>query len=434
MFCKKCGKQLADDSVFCKYCGTKMTEAAEEKTDAPVPPDQPQDTTKPFPWWIISIPAVLILSTIVLLLVVIHQERKADAKPVQEPVGNAEQEQETAETEAAEDTTADPKADPEEEETETDQQEAVSYVERQIRFRDAYASSYCMTPSKDGQTYEPLRAIDGNLTTAWLEGNEGLGIGESISVKFDKTERITRMVLYNGFLNSKYRYAINGKVKSLLIDFNDGTRQQADIRVMDVPEEKVPFSNDEMNPTEIVFDHPISASEMKLTILDAVPGTKYDDVCISEIELFYEAEDDGSPEQDGAADDDVPDAFESYFSAKFAPTEYGDYSVAFAYIDEDDIPEMVVEENFDMGNNCILQYSDGSVYETGWLVGGFSYVPYKNSLYWYETDGETGYEENLRISDHKLVPYGGGDAGDDEYQSVSTFYHTVKEAYQNIGR
>ncbi|MBQ4517706.1 MAG: zinc-ribbon domain-containing protein [Clostridia bacterium] len=23
MFCKKCGKQISDDSVFCSYCGEK---------------------------------------------------------------------------------------------------------------------------------------------------------------------------------------------------------------------------------------------------------------------------------------------------------------------------------------------------------------------------------------------------------------------------
>ena len=29
MYCKKCGKQIADNSKFCKYCGTLVDESLE---------------------------------------------------------------------------------------------------------------------------------------------------------------------------------------------------------------------------------------------------------------------------------------------------------------------------------------------------------------------------------------------------------------------
>lgn len=33
MFCTNCGKQIADDSVFCEHCGTKVTKVSEQKED-----------------------------------------------------------------------------------------------------------------------------------------------------------------------------------------------------------------------------------------------------------------------------------------------------------------------------------------------------------------------------------------------------------------
>ncbi len=444
MYCNQCGKQLPDNAVFCKFCGARVTN--EEKTQPEIVPSAPamaQNEKKPFPWWILSIPAALILAGAVLLFVKLDQQNTTVSEQVSETVTEPEQvsewEEESVEPAAEEETVIAEEADSDAEaenvvEAVPEQPEPIVYTERKVPFRRADATSYCTSPSKDGQTYEPFRAIDGSLTTAWLEGKDGLGIGESLTIEFDKAERITKLVVYNGFLNTKYRYAINGKVTKLLVEFNDGTAQTADLKVMEVPEDKVPFGNDEMNPTEIIFDHPVNASMMKLTIRDAVAGTKYDDVCISEVELFREVPDNGEEAETGVADEEILSAYEAYFASEFAPTPYGDYSVAFAYIDEDDIPEMVVEENFDMGDNHILQYADGIVYSTGILGGGFTFEPQKNIIWWGETDGETFYESYYRIAGHELVTDNPGISDHSGFTGVPSYYHTVREAYQNIGR
>ena len=41
MYCKKCGKEIPDDSVFCLYCGTNLKESITEspRTEEPIKVD-----------------------------------------------------------------------------------------------------------------------------------------------------------------------------------------------------------------------------------------------------------------------------------------------------------------------------------------------------------------------------------------------------------
>jgi hypothetical protein len=41
MYCKHCGKQIADDSLFCEFCGTKQDHAAPAEEPAPAAPEAP---------------------------------------------------------------------------------------------------------------------------------------------------------------------------------------------------------------------------------------------------------------------------------------------------------------------------------------------------------------------------------------------------------
>ncbi len=37
MYCKKCGKEIDEDSNFCRYCGANVIESSFEKNDVPMP-------------------------------------------------------------------------------------------------------------------------------------------------------------------------------------------------------------------------------------------------------------------------------------------------------------------------------------------------------------------------------------------------------------
>lgn len=399
MYCRYCGKEIADESLFCKYCGTGLS-------DRPAP--------KPFNKLLIIIPALILvigIAACILFYIVRTGDDANDATPkagVEEPADDpvsASPNPETASNKKSLKEEIKPKTEevPKEDKEETSEPR---YVEKKLHIKTASASSYLAVKSKDGQTYEPEHLIDGDYTTAWLEGTDDLGIGESVTLYLGDTDRITRLLIYNGFMNTKYRYAVNGQVTRLLVEFGDGTSKTVDVNTMSVPEEKVLFDKSELNPTEIILDEPVSASTVKLTILDAIPGSKYKDVALSEIEVFHEVDEKEAETDDSKINDETVSAYSDYFRKNFSSNEYGGYEVAFVYLDEDTMPELLVRAQFDMGEVTVLQYADGKIYDLGNFVT-LEYIPHKNDIIDTWCDGETSEEIRMRLTDHRLVTVGG---------------------------
>ncbi len=82
---------------------------------------------------------------------------------------------------------------------------------------DANASS---TLSDIGDnTYSVWNAVDGNFSTAWVEGVEGDGIGESVSFTMEGT-RVDALGFLNGYTKSAQTFANNGRVTSLAMYVN----------------------------------------------------------------------------------------------------------------------------------------------------------------------------------------------------------------------
>lgn len=151
---------------------------------------------------------------------------------------------------------------------------------------NANATSVLDVHSTDNMTYIPENMIDGNVKTTWSEGEDGLGEGVSFTIKLDGNHQISSIKIYNGFLKTKRRYAINGKVSKVKLDYNNSQTQEEKIGVMNLAEKEVAFANNELNPTIILAPEDCITDEITITILDAVAGSKYEDVGISEIEIF----------------------------------------------------------------------------------------------------------------------------------------------------
>lgn len=76
--------------------------------------------------------------------------------------------------------------------------------------------------SVDHATYYASNIADGSYATAWVDGVEGSAAGQSLTLHLGERRNVKRLVIYNGYLKSKYRYTINGKVIQALIDLGDG--------------------------------------------------------------------------------------------------------------------------------------------------------------------------------------------------------------------
>lgn len=122
-------------------------------------------------------------------------------------------------------------------------------------------------------THYAKRVLDGKLDTAWCEGVNGVGVGEWIRISnaAEKELQIIAIEIKGGYQADQQRLDNNGCPTELLIECEGGYSQKAEFYDYDAV---------------FLLDMPVKTDWVKLTILNAMPGEKYEDTCISEIRLL----------------------------------------------------------------------------------------------------------------------------------------------------
>lgn len=121
-------------------------------------------------------------------------------------------------------------------------------------------------------THQPSFALDGDLYTAWVEGAQGDGLGEWIELRADgQPMEVVAMQLFTGYHKSDALMESNGRPVCLQIEASDGYSQEVYVWG---------------TGNVVCFTRPVTASWIRITILEVESGTKYDDTCISEIQLI----------------------------------------------------------------------------------------------------------------------------------------------------
>lgn len=134
-------------------------------------------------------------------------------------------------------------------------------------------ASSVLTPA---EAYEPSYAFDGRLDFGWVEGAKGLGVGESLTVAFQKPTAMTGFQIWNGYQRSPDHFRKNARAKRLQV-FADGQPVGAyDLK-------------DAMGPISVPFGKTVTAKELRFAIEQATPGTKYEDLVISELRFLDSA-------------------------------------------------------------------------------------------------------------------------------------------------
>lgn len=128
-------------------------------------------------------------------------------------------------------------------------------------------------PQKDIIHY-PKRTIDGDLSTAWSEGVDGSGIGESIDFGFDTFFNVSRITIWNGYHKSEKLYYANNRPKKIRVDVSN-SEESFEIELRDI-----------MKPQTIELPNPISTNHVSFTIEDVYYGNSFDDTCITEVKFF----------------------------------------------------------------------------------------------------------------------------------------------------
>ena len=137
-------------------------------------------------------------------------------------------------------------------------------------------------PPQGKNKYDVLNIDDFRIDTAWIEGVEGYGIGESITFKFPKEAfdeakikdkiNFNGFILVNGYCKNKQTWQDNSRVKRVLIAHNGRPLFEAK------------FHNS-MNIQRVYIDNIYlkSGDTVRVTILEVYRGDKYKDTAISEL-------------------------------------------------------------------------------------------------------------------------------------------------------
>lgn len=127
--------------------------------------------------------------------------------------------------------------------------------------------------SEYNMTHSPERVIDGDLSTAWVEGADGQGTGEAITLYFDKQYLIRGADISAGYQKSSSLYDKNSRPEKVRISF--GNEFSEVYTLQDINGEQ-----------EIVFYEPVITDHITFTIESVYAGSRYEDTVISEISVY----------------------------------------------------------------------------------------------------------------------------------------------------
>lgn len=130
---------------------------------------------------------------------------------------------------------------------------------------------------KESDSYKGDNLFDNMREYAWVEGVEGNGIDEKVTINTQKGLKINAIKVWNGYQRSPSHYYANAKVKAF--DFLSGNTSET-INI-----------EDKEKPQLVSLSKPIEGNEFELAIKEAHKGNSYEDLAISEL-TFYQ---DGYP-------------------------------------------------------------------------------------------------------------------------------------------
>jgi hypothetical protein len=157
--------------------------------------------------------------------------------------------------------------------------------ERRLHVASAEASSYLINDwNKFQENYLPLYVGDDDPRTAWSLKTEG--IGEWLRVHVTPMEGATklRMKIRNGYQKTPRLWEANSRAKELTVTLLP-SKKTVDVTL-----------DDKSDWQEIAVEQPAGALEaVELKVKSVYAGKKYDDLCISDVQLFVTATSSDNP-------------------------------------------------------------------------------------------------------------------------------------------
>lgn len=154
--------------------------------------------------------------------------------------------------------------------TDMDLNNSYNEIEKQLYYNDEFT----LMASSQKDNYPSINALDDNLQTAWAEGVKGDGIDEWLEFEATNNYDVSGIKIINGYAKSDELYYANNRIKKIKIELPDNTVIEREL------EDGIP------DYQTIDFEKVVNVKNIKITILEVYPGSKYSDTCISEIKVF----------------------------------------------------------------------------------------------------------------------------------------------------
>lgn len=277
MWCPNCGEKLEDDCVFCPECGVRV----QEEPEGPEEESGYEEPEKKANMPLIMVAVIVVVS---LLLGVgayffvsgsrSGEKASTDQEAVEKKTEKTPEDEKDTEEEPA-DSGADAAG------TDADVPAVISAdlistpasVDPYVKLGVASATATSVI-DQEGHDNSAAMVLDGRDETSWQEGAPGNGVGEGLTLRFDRECKVKYMSFKLGNWRTEDYYWQNHRPKMLEIRTGNSTS------LIVFPDAKAEHW--------IAFSSPCPTSEIQLTIKDVYQGSsaKWNDACIAGIEIY----------------------------------------------------------------------------------------------------------------------------------------------------
>ena len=133
--------------------------------------------------------------------------------------------------------------------------------------------TYCVSSvrkSQFGNSYGVQNLFAGSTGDAWVEGRDGNGVGEWITIEFDAMRLVKSITVRNGYQKSSDIFQKNNRVRQLRAVFSQGETQTYTLR-------------DSLGSEVLTLSKPIRAYWVKFVIDEVWAGNKYTDTALTKL-------------------------------------------------------------------------------------------------------------------------------------------------------
>ncbi len=147
------------------------------------------------------------------------------------------------------------------------------FFEQMRKYKDC--SSFLTERNKE---YSVANLDNLAVDTPWVEGAPGYGIGEGFTIENSWGRIYTTLLIMNGYISYEkpYLYKQNGRVKKIKVKGLKSGKEKV-LDVLDTP-----------HPQTVDISFITEPEDIRVTIEDVYPGTKYEDTCIHYMITYFE--------------------------------------------------------------------------------------------------------------------------------------------------